>query len=337
MISLRKHIEDCQTTLTESTLAAFRAALIAMGECGNKAVPGVGSDLHHNLTGIQGTLSQPVTSDSLTATTEQVGLELSQWADRAFQHHLENEREIREIMAAVTRTAESVGFRDERFTKEVGELTARLRQIAETPDIGAIRRAILENTVALQTCVEAMTAASRSAIQDLTSQVAEYRVQLQKSERDSAADQLTRLANRRAFERRLRLQIDRGEPFCLILIDMDNFKEVNDTFGHIAGDHLLREFATELQAQFRPEDLVARWGGDEFAVLISGSLRAGEAGVERIRRWVLGEYKIDTGQETVKIVAGASVAAVQWKPGESGLELLARADKGVYKAKSARR
>jgi diguanylate cyclase len=183
--------------------------------------------------------------------------------------------------------------------------------------------------------VEKMAEENRISVGQLTSQVAEYRARLEKSELESAIDPLTGLANRRAFERRLESQIAQSKPFCLILLDMDNFKAVNDRYGHVAGDDLLRKFGAELRAQFAPTDLVARWGGDEFTALVSGSLAQAEAKVENVRRWTLGEYKIDTGERTVKAHAGASIGVVAWKSGENGVELLDRADKCVYRAKAS--
>jgi diguanylate cyclase (GGDEF)-like protein len=335
LISLRKHIDNCHNTLTESTLAAFRSALMVMAECGCRAVPGAGTELHRNLAGIHGSLSQTITPRSLDTATEQVTVELSKWADRAFQHHEQNEREIREIIGTVAKTAECVGNRDERFAVEIGGVAGRLRSIAEIDDIAVMRRSIIESTAALKSCVEKMAEENRISVGQLTSQVAEYRARLEKSEFESAIDPLTGLANRRAFERRLESQIAQSKPFCLILLDMDNFKAVNDRYGHVAGDDLLRKFGAELRAQFAPTDLVARWGGDEFTALVSGSLAQAEAKVENVRRWTLGEYKIDTGERTVKAHAGASIGVVAWKSGENGVELLDRADKCVYRAKAS--
>lgn len=114
------------------------------------------------------------------------------------------------------------------------------------------------------------------------------------------------------------------------MLDMNDFKGVNDRYGHLAGDDLLRQFAVELRGIFRPSDLVARWGGDEFVAIAAVPLADAELRVENIRRWALGEYKIQAGEQRVKVTAQASIGAVEWNGAETGLELVARADAGVY-------
>ena len=96
-----------------------------------------------------------------------------------------------------------------------------------------------------------------------------------KEARDLAAaeamtDTLTGLGNRRAMDRSLSAALSQGAPFALLHIDLDYFKKVNDSYGHAAGDHVLREIAHMLRSQVRGEDLVARIGGDEFVILLSG-------------------------------------------------------------------
>ncbi|GJM69573.1 hypothetical protein HMSSN036_17890 [Paenibacillus macerans] len=88
----------------------------------------------------------------------------------------------------------------------------------------------------------------------------------------SVTDDLTKLANRRHFERRLDEEIIRsnryGRPLSLMLIDLDHFKDINDTYGHPFGDLVLSTIAKQLESHVRDTDVVARWGGEEFAVLM---------------------------------------------------------------------
>ncbi len=128
----------------------------------------------------------------------------------------------------------------------------------------------------------------------------------------------------------------RKETFSLIMLDLDGFKAINDRYGHLAGDEMLREFSVELKGMFRATDLVARWGGDEFVAIAGVSLAEAEFRTEHIRRWALGEYKIKAGEKAVMVTVQAAIAAVQWNGVETGLELLARADARVYALKRER-
>ena len=100
----------------------------------------------------------------------------------------------------------------------------------------------------------------------------EFKDYLDTVEEAAFTDHLTGLANRRRFERQMGREVTRtsryGRPFCLLLIDIDNFKSVNDTYGHEAGDEAIRHLANALQAATRGIDLSARIGGEEFAVIL---------------------------------------------------------------------
>ncbi|MES1258502.1 MAG: GGDEF domain-containing protein [Acidobacteriota bacterium] len=339
MISLRKHIDDYRKTgeaLSDASLAALRCALHAMGDCGQRAIPSLGTALGKNLAGISQELAFASTPDALRTATARVHAELGQWAERALQHHNENEREIREILGAVARAAETIGKKDEKYSREIGDLSGRMRSIAELKDLAAIRRHLIESAALLKDCVEKMAAEGTASLRRLTAEVAEYRARLEDSERVASLDELTQLANRRAFERMLEARLAMREGFCLILIDLDDFKSVNDRHGHAAGDELLRQFATELRGHFQAADTVCRWGGDEFSIIVSGDLKEAGGRAERIRRWVLGEYKLTAGAQIVNVVAEASLGIVEWNGKETGVELLARADAGLYQDKSSK-
>ena len=138
-------------------------------------------------------------------------------------------------------------------------------------------------------------------------------------------DPLTGLANRRAWTELLRREIARarrdGSSFSVALVDLDRFKAFNDRHGHAAGDRLLKEAAARWSGQIREMDLIARHGGEEFALLLPGA--AGEDAVtviERIRR-----------NTPESITASGGVA--EWDGQEDPDELLARADAALYRAK----
>ena len=330
MISIRKHIDSYKDPLTESSLAAWRSSLLAMAQSTERAVPGLGQELNEKLAEAEEVLAGQVTPDLLEGTRATVERELGGWADRAYELHSESIREIREMIGLVAQASESRVQRDEAYVQHIGDLNGRLQALVQMDNLPQIRRSILEGTRALKACIEKMAEEGKESRRKLMSEVAVYRARLEQAERISATDPLTQLANRRAFERDIASRISDKQKFSLIMLDMNDFKSVNDRYGHLAGDDLLRQFAVELRGIFRPSDLVARWGGDEFVAIVAVPLADAELRAENVRRWALGEYKIQAGEQRVKVIAQASIGVAEWDGAETGLELLARADAGVY-------
>ena len=155
----------------------------------------------------------------------------------------------------------------------------------------------------------------------------------------SSRDALTALANRRSFDVALARELDRvarsGEPALLLALDIDHFKKVNDSHGHIAGDQVLKAVAGALRECVRPMDLVARTGGEEFSIILPNCATSfGETVAERVRRRVE-RMPISIGvsaQISVSISIGGAFAP-QWVRSTPAL-WIERADQQLYRAKA---
>lgn len=154
----------------------------------------------------------------------------------------------------------------------------------------------------------------------------------------SSRDALTGLNNRRSFELALAREIDRvarsGEPVLLLTLDIDHFKRVNDTYGHAAGDLVIRAVARALADTVRPMDLVARVGGEEFSILLPNCPAAfGLQVAERIRARVAGQaVEVGPGQSVRVTVSVGGAFAPQWVRTTARL-WMDRADLQLYRAK----
>ncbi|MDC8784515.1 GGDEF domain-containing protein [Roseateles koreensis] len=155
----------------------------------------------------------------------------------------------------------------------------------------------------------------------------------------SSKDALTGLVNRRSFEMALSREVDRvarsGEPALLLVVDIDHFKAVNDTYGHAAGDLVIKAVASALNQGVRPMDTVARVGGEEFAIVLpSCPASFGVMVAERMRERVSElQVEVAPGQVLAVTISLGGAFAPQWVR-SSSLLWMERADRQLYRAKA---
>lgn len=180
-------------------------------------------------------------------------------------------------------------------------------------------------------------AALRDEIARLRATVARLERQVGELDRLAHHDPLVPLPNRRGFERQLAGMIDRAERYddggALLFIDVDGLKVVNDSFGHDAGDAALIHVAELLMGGVRQSDTVARFGGDEFAVLLERvDLAQATETATRLADLIAGSSFAFDGQD---IPLSAAIGIAEIRPGDTPEILLARADRAMYEQKAA--
>jgi len=337
LISLKKHLDEWSAADTNAALECYLSLLALFGKASARAGDELGQELERKLANHKATLEKQASDRALSAILasahRDVEAELSRWADQTVAQHQKNESDLKEIISAMAKAMDSIMARDERYKTEIGDLTARLHSITTMNDLRRIREAIVESAHTLTACVERTADAGKETLTKLKAEMAEYRSRLSNSEKLSAIDPLTGLANRRRFEEQMEVRIGAGHRFSLILIDLNGFKEVNDNLGHLAGDEVLKTVAARLRAQFPSADLVARWGGDEFVVIVTCSGDDAEARVGRIRRTPIAECRVRSGNQSVNVSIHAAFGVVEWNGREKSAELLARADDFMYRSK----
>ena len=175
-----------------------------------------------------------------------------------------------------------------------------------------------------------------------SSEVAHLKNEVEAMRLEATTDALTGLANRKRFDARLREESEEAkeneEPLCLLMLDLDHFKRFNDNHGHLIGDHVLRLLSTVMQQSIKGRDIAARFGGEEFAIILPATPLPHAKGLgNSIRERISKKTIVNrvTGLELGQITL--SIGAAQYRSGEPLTELIERADAALYRAKNSGR
>ncbi len=213
-----------------------------------------------------------------------------------------------------------------------GDLTAQLERdfAGDPPDVLAY---LVNNTVAELGAF--VTAAQRRADEERLRLEALVLERTRELDRLVGVDILTEAYNRRRLEELGRQEIGRaarfGDPLCVLMLDLDHFKSINDTFGHSVGDTALQMAAAAIRSRVRAYDHVGRYGGEEFVIVAPGTPLAGAVRLADAVRNAIAAVEFDAIDGPVTITTSVGIA--EWAPGEVLESVIARADAAMYRAK----
>ena len=242
---------------------------------------------------------------------------------------------LSETLAAVQKLVKEVGTQTSQFSSTLGSATDQLGDDAMSPD--AIR-AIVGNLVSDAKAMMEQNDALQQRLAESSSEMAELKQDLASVREEAMTDGLTGIANRKAFDMKLLgAAAEAGEsqePLCLLLVDIDFFKKFNDTFGHQAGDQIIRLVAQTFKKGLKGQDTAARYGGEEFAIILphtvlENAVRVGEV----LRRTVAQKEVVNRANQEKLGQITISVGVAQYRQGEAIESLIERADSALYRAK----
>lgn len=234
-------------------------------------------------------------------------------------------------------------FREASTNSEASEcvLAKHIAELENQPDVAQLRvivNSVLKEVKRVRSAETEMQLRLRETHEEMT----HLRDKLNDVKEQALIDGLTGIHNRRAFDTTLNDLIlearESGQPLSLLLIDIDHFKAVNDTHGHLVGDQVLRHVAKTLKNNFKGRDLIARYGGEEFAALLpQTALSSALALAEELRAGVDSGtlIKRDTNQSIGRITV--SIGAAMLRPDDNADRLIRRADQALYRAKQGGR
>ncbi len=234
----------------------------------------------------------------------------------------------------------SLGERDRHTAARVKESLSEIDNAVGTGALPEIRKALSRTVATVGETFAEQKRHYEAQLQELNDRMSNLRQDLVAAREKMKRDSLTGAYNRRAFDTAIQQSLNvnfiLNQPVTLIMIDVDNFKTINDTYGHAAGDEVLRALGDCLTRSFiRKSDLVARYGGDEFAVILNDTNARNAAPV--IERFLAGVRKIQVPYAPDNVGVSCSAGLAEIAHGDTVESLLIRADKGLYEAKHAGR
>jgi diguanylate cyclase len=290
----------------------------------------------------QGQAMQNRLEDGLTARSIKAASEMLAQTRRQ-QQSLRDERDrardaLKGLMQSFLAQLGDLGDQTGRFTDRLGHYGEVIQRAESVDQLSGLVRDMLEDSRAVQARVQQTQQRlgdEHARASELESRVRDLEGELRRLSEEVSTDALTEVANRRglakAFEaERARLQRHGGD-LAVGLLDIDNFKKLNDTLGHSAGDVALKALAVRVRASLRPVDIVARYGGEEFVVLLPGTpVDEAQQALTRLQRSLSSSLFMHDGRE-VFVTFSAGVTAYRLdEPIDAALE---RADEGLYEAK----
>ena len=186
MISLKKYMDSAHDVLPRAgktgkselllkAIAAYRSALLEMGNSSVQTCPALGEDFKQGMGELEETFATEITCEALEATEKSVQEKLRDWGRRTARHYQQKAGEVKEILIVMARTAESVGARDQRCAQQIREVTTRLKQIANLDDLTEIRASIESSALELKDSIDRMAEEGRAAIDQLRAEVTPFR------------------------------------------------------------------------------------------------------------------------------------------------------------------
>ncbi|MCB1759021.1 MAG: diguanylate cyclase [Gammaproteobacteria bacterium] len=292
----------------------------------------------HYVIGDRAKLNEQI--DQMLERNQQFTTEVNEQLYRRFisRCDMEQAEKVRDSVASALIEASAAlkqtGSEADQFRRFLGSFDQSFDSADSMNDIYGLLNTVLEETQNMQTSMERL----QQEFEEKSHDMEQLREELNQVRKQASTDALTGLLNRAAFFDLLE-RTDEGsdpltKPYCLVMIDIDHFKRVNDTFGHLVGDKVIRFVAESLRQSIKGKDAAARYGGEEYSVLLPDTaLNNAITLFNRIREQIANTNLVRTGSRETLGQVTISAGVAQKRANESRMDLLARADRALYLSK----
>jgi len=339
MISLKRSMDVLGETQARlrSCLNVYKRALSALDRAAEVLAGEDGRPFRERLKSASIGIEQEAPAHAIEQSGQHVAQELDLFVRELAKLRDRREKEYKQIIRIVAEAGVTMAKGGSSQSEELAAFAARLDTVTRLESVAEIRHQLASRVTELQEMASRIQVEGQARAQALEKEIRNVQDRLKAAEALAETDVLTGLGNRRMAENAMRAAIGSGMPFSLLVFDLDSFKSVNDRFGHSQGDRLLKAVGEQLKRSVRESDVVCRWGGDEFVVLLADtSLVNAEERAAHIRANAFGRFVLGDAGKTVWVEIDGSAGIAEYQPGETPSEFFARADQVLYEKKPQR-
>jgi diguanylate cyclase len=290
--------------------------------------------IRQRIDGWRSALQQETNPFELASLSRQIVQDCEAMLNRLRAEAADREAEFADLVNTLKDVVDSVRGNASKFDTEMQRSAVAMEKIVELQDIRELKRSLVrEITVMRATLAERQRAESRTT-ERLARQVTTLEESLRKAKAEAATDALTGVPNRGGFDHALRDWLSKGRPFTLGMIDLDDFKKVNDTHGHQVGDRVLIAATQLLTDAMEQGEFVARYGGEEFAFLmLSTSAAKAKSRLVGVLERIAPSYEYEVGGQKRFVTFTFSGGVTEYASGDTVDSIVKRADEAMYEAK----
>lgn len=262
--------------------------------------------------------------------------EIAAFIDLEQDYLINKEKELKEIVKLLSFGIAMVNSKNQRFNTTIHEEILKLEKITQLDDIRKIKEALTKKISHIRTCIQEKQSQDAEYIETLSNKVETLKVALEETTNASLTDSLTDAFNRLAFDTEIsKLVTENKRGFSLIMLDIDNFKLINDSYGHQIGDRVLVALVQKSKKLIRQGDFFARYGGDEFMIIFPGtSLKDTLKKAKNLCITIADtEYTVDETEGSKPLSFTISLGVSTRRRKDTVTSLIERVDKALYKAK----
>ncbi len=245
---------------------------------------------------------------------------------------------LRKILTEILKNIIETGDETSQFSDLLQQSSSQLRDVEASDAVQEVVDLILTETRKMEDSGKQL----KDRLLESTKEIEELRLEMEKIREQASVDMLTKVANRRVFDETLMTQCKEAEAseeaLSLVIVDVDHFKTINDTYGHLVGDSVIKTVAKILKENIKGKDLVARFGGDEFVIILPNTNLEGAMSLANSICATVDKKRFtlkNKGERIGKVTLSMGVTC--YNAGESIEDYLGRADVALYRSKEAGR